>query len=334
MNQKPFISVLLPVYNAEKYLAESIQSILNQTYTHFELLILNDGSTDRSEEIALSFKDERILYVKHANCGLATTLNKGLALAKGDYIARQDNDDISLPERFEKQLAFISSHPNTVLLGTAAEIIDEAGHTSDRYHQHPINNIELKWALLFNNPFVHSSVMFNKEKAMACGAYSVDASYFEDYHLWSRLAQIGELANLSECLLKYREVNSGMSKSTQDYTQRVKNQSLLNISSYCPTLQQQDVQVFVDSNFGDVEKHELKRVKKIHAHVLKNLAQAFCKREKLEMNQISEALLRQKIHMRRHSLNHIIQSETASFFIRFKAKVLRKILFTLYRKYL
>src|SRR5687767_7542953 len=98
---QPLISVLLPVYNAEKYLRESIDSILKQTYSNFEFLILNDGSTDGSEEIIKSYSDPRIRYSKHENCGLAATLNKGIEQAKGEIIARQDQDDISLPERFQ-----------------------------------------------------------------------------------------------------------------------------------------------------------------------------------------------------------------------------------------
>ncbi len=334
MNQAPLISVLLPVYNAEKYLAKSIQSILNQTYQHFELIILNDGSVDDSEKIALSFTDQRIVYVKHANCGLAATLNKGLQLAKGSLIARQDNDDISLPNRFKEQVAFFSANPNLVLLGTAAEIVNEKGDSSGRFHQHPCNNIDLKWALLFNNPFVHSSVMFKKAEVIKCGAYSLDKHYFEDYHLWSRLSVYGEVANLSECFLKYREVNSGMSKTTSDYLQRVKNQSLLNVAKYCPDLDTKKLKLFVDFNFGEMSDQNSKQAENVYLEVLTTLAEAFCLHEKVNIHVLTEAIKRQKIQVKRYALNYVLQSKTSTTFAKLKAKVLRKILFTLYRKYL
>ncbi len=111
----PLISVILPVYNSEAYIRESIDSILNQSYSNFEFLILNDGSSDNSEEIILSYKDPRIKYHKHPNCGLAGTLNKGLELSKGELIARQDQDDISLPQRFEKQVNFLINFNKCVL---------------------------------------------------------------------------------------------------------------------------------------------------------------------------------------------------------------------------
>ena len=109
----PLISVILPAYNAERFLEEAIDSILAQTYKNFELIVLNDGSTDRTEEIILSYNDPRIRYIKNeSNLKLIKTLNKGIALARGKYIARMDADDISLPTRFEKEIEFMEIHPD------------------------------------------------------------------------------------------------------------------------------------------------------------------------------------------------------------------------------
>src|SRR4051812_15533497 len=121
-SEAPKISVLLPVYNAEPYLKEAIDSVLQQTFADFELIIINDGSKDRSADIIKSYTDKRILFIDQENIGLSATLNKGIALARGEYIARQDNDDISRPERFRKQVTYLDAHPRTMLLGTAAEI--------------------------------------------------------------------------------------------------------------------------------------------------------------------------------------------------------------------
>src|SRR5688500_9607984 len=121
----PIISVVLPVYNSENYIKEAIDSILNQTFKDFELIIINDGSVDRSAEVIQAIKDSRIVYVDQQNSGLAATLNRGIQMARGKYIARQDNDDISIPERLDMQVNFMENNPGVALLGTCAEIIDE-----------------------------------------------------------------------------------------------------------------------------------------------------------------------------------------------------------------
>lgn len=230
MLNTPLISIILPIYNAELFLAESIDSILNQTYQNFELILLNDGSTDNSEKICLSYTDSRIRYYKHANMGLAATLNKGIDISKGHYIARQDNDDISMPQRLEKQVNYLLQHPQVVLLGTRALIF------SDKYpnygqHNHPTSSAILKFDLLFDNPFVHSSVMFSKEIVQSVGGYSLNRNYYEDHHLWSALAFKGKVANLPEYLVKYRHHEKGLSKITSYYeASPLFNQTLFNLN--------------------------------------------------------------------------------------------------------
>jgi glycosyltransferase involved in cell wall biosynthesis len=124
----PRISVVMSVYNGEKYLRQAIESILQQTYTDFEFIIIDDGSTDSSREIIQSYDDKRIrLVINEQNIGLTKSLNKGIRLAKGEFIARMDADDISLPQRFEKQVAYLDSHPEVGVLGTYANIIDHRG---------------------------------------------------------------------------------------------------------------------------------------------------------------------------------------------------------------
>ena len=334
MQGKPLISVLLPIFNAERFLAEAIQSVLNQTYPNFELIILNDGSTDGSDEIVKSFDDKRIKYFTHENIGLAATLNKGLSLACGEYIARQDNDDVSLPERFEHQMDYLLSHIDVDLLGTAAEIIDERGQSTQRSHHHPTDNISLKWALLFNNPFVHSSVIFKKSKAMACGGYNTNTSYFEDYHLWSAMAQQGKIANLPNILLKYREVNSGMSKSTNDYLQRVKNQSEINILHYLKDVSEINVKSFVAMQNGDLSVLNQKPAKSMYQKVFQELIHAFCSVEKISPDVIQESIKTQNISFKRQYYNAQLQQVGLSFFTKLKVKILRKLLFTLNKKYL
>lgn len=210
----PSITVLLPVYNGAADVVQAVNAILAQTYSDFELLIINDGSKDNSAEILNALSDPRIRLIHQDNMGLAATLNKGLQLAKGKYVARQDQDDLSHPQRLEKQLAYMEAHPECIMLGTAAEIW-VADTPTERVHQHPVDHGTLSFDLLFNNPFVHSSIMLRKEAVIAAGGYSTDRERQppEDYELWSRLARIGQVANLPERLLVYREVPQSMSRT-------------------------------------------------------------------------------------------------------------------------
>jgi len=207
------ISVLLPVYNCPTYVGAAIESILNQTFEDFELLIIDDGSTDDTPQVLTSYSDSRIRHIRHENRGLAGTLNVGIELALGKYIARQDQDDLSLPERLEKQLAYMEQHSDCALLGTWAQIM-EGERLVERYHKHPINPAELSYRLLLNNPFVHSSVMIRKSVLEKAGGYSTDPARQppEDYELWSRLARQARVANLPEVHLHYREVPNSMSR--------------------------------------------------------------------------------------------------------------------------
>jgi glycosyltransferase involved in cell wall biosynthesis len=209
----PLVSVVLPVYNCPNYVGEAIQSILDQTFSDFELIVIDDGSWDETPEVVRQYADLRIRFFTQTNQGLATTLNRGIRLARGRYIARQDQDDVSLPERLGKQAAFLDAHPNCALVGTWAQIWRE--HTStDRVHRHPSDNASLNFELLFNNPFVHSSVMIRKSALDRVGLYCTDQDRQppEDYELWSRIARLYDVANIPEVLHIYREIEGSMSR--------------------------------------------------------------------------------------------------------------------------
>jgi glycosyltransferase involved in cell wall biosynthesis len=213
-NATPTVSVLLPVYNGVCYIREAIDSILNQTYGDFELIIINDGSTDETGAIIQNFKDERIRVYGQPNKHLPATLNRAIGLSRGKYLARHDHDDIAMPRRLEKQVAFLNAHPNCGMVGTWASIWDEAGVT-ERVHNHPAGNLALKYELLFRNPVVHSSVMMRRAVLQQVGAYSTDARRQppEDYELWSRISRVSDVANIAEVLQIYREVGGSMSRS-------------------------------------------------------------------------------------------------------------------------
>ncbi|WP_209125515.1 glycosyltransferase [Alkalihalobacillus sp. BA299] len=195
------VTVLMPVYNGEQFLNESIKSILSQTYKDFELLIIDDGSTDNSVKVIKSFQDSRIRLVHNENnLKLISTLNKGIRLSKGDYIARMDCDDISLPERMERQFKFLENNSKVGVCGTWLRRMDK-----NSIWKAPLHHDEIKCSLLFNSCIYHPTVMIRKNILNKFNLfYNEDAIHAEDYDLWVRLAQKTNLANLPEPLLFYR----------------------------------------------------------------------------------------------------------------------------------
>jgi glycosyltransferase involved in cell wall biosynthesis len=209
----PLVSVVLPVYNCPNYVGEAIQSVLAQTFHDYELLVIDDGSTDETPSVLARYRDSRVRVMTQSNRGLAATLNRGIELAKGRYIARQDQDDFSYPQRLARQVAFLEAHPGCGLVGTWADIWRENASTG-RQHRHPSGNALLQYQLLLNNPFVHSSVMIRKAALDRVGPYSTDNGRQppEDYELWSRVARVYEVSNIPEVLHMYREVPGSMSR--------------------------------------------------------------------------------------------------------------------------
>ncbi len=201
----------MSVYNAERYLRKAIESMLNQTFRDFEFLIINDGSTDSSVEILKSYRDPRIKIINNKkNIGLAKSLNKGLQVARGEYIARHDSDDISLPKRFEKQVEFLDSNSQTALVGSWAEVIDEFEEPKEVWHSLSQPHL-LRWKLLFKNQFAHCAAMFRKSAVMQMGGYSEELSSAQDYDLWSRISFSWEVANIPEVLVKWRKWGKNIS---------------------------------------------------------------------------------------------------------------------------
>jgi glycosyltransferase involved in cell wall biosynthesis len=330
----PIVSVILPVYNAELYLREAIDSILNQTFRDFELIIINDGSTDGSKAIIESYGDERIIFADQENAGLAASLNKGISMARGKYIARQDNDDVSLHTRLHEQVKYLEDHPAVSLLGSHALIIDENGRSTGRLLQPPTASYQVKFYLLFGNPFAHSSVLLRRSVLESSGLYSQDTSYFEDHNLWSRIARIADVANLPKPLIKYREVPSSMSRSTADYMQRVTKQTIENTKYYCPELPDVIIHECVTYINGSVYPENFHRALGQVKLFLAQLAEAFANKEKIQLRLAQKEGLKQLVHFRRQFYNHIIHSDTESLFSRLGARARRKFMFARYRKIL
>ncbi len=221
------ISVILPVYNAESYLEKSIESILNQSHSNFELLICDDASSDRSLEVIQKFIDPRIKVLIHKNNkGLVATLNELLKASKGDYIARMDNDDISHPDRLRKQLAFLVAHPKTAVVGCLYARIDTKGNII-KIDPVVLSSADIRVALGVKNCFCHGSVMLNKQAIPTpLLKYSEQYKHAEDYYFWSKLSKNGlELANMPDVLYYWRSHIESISKIA--HTQQSDNVSNL-----------------------------------------------------------------------------------------------------------
>ncbi|MDP2365901.1 MAG: glycosyltransferase [Ignavibacteria bacterium] len=206
MNKKePKVSVLMPVFNGEKYLKKAIESVLCQTYTDFEFIIIDDGSTDNSLGIIQLFNDTRIKTFKNqSNCGIIDTLNFGLELIRGKYIARMDCDDISLPDRLQRQITYLEEHPDVGVVGCHVEIVDSQLKPIANPPR-PIYNNHLKWRLIYDCPLMHPSVVFRKELITKYGGYSKQFIHAEDFELWARLVDKTNFYQLNATLLLLRK---------------------------------------------------------------------------------------------------------------------------------
>lgn len=192
----------MSVYNGQKYLKQSIDSILNQTFTDFEFLIINDGSTDSTSTILNQYNDPRISIVSNQkNIGLTKSLNNGLKLAKGEYIARMDADDISQPRRLEKQLNYFDRNPETVVLGTGYSIIDS---NSERIGEKFFPEKPTTSDFFIENQIVHGSVMFKKSIIINLGGYNENFRYVQGYDLWLKVSKKYQIWNIPEILYKLR----------------------------------------------------------------------------------------------------------------------------------
>jgi glycosyltransferase involved in cell wall biosynthesis len=226
----------MSVFNGQKYLREAIDSVLIQTYTNFEFLIINDCSTDSTLNIIISYSDNRIVLINNTkNLGLTKSLNIGLSVAKGKYIARMDADDISNMYRFEKQVNYFKKTPKLALLGTQARIINEYGEllNTSVFNKSPIDWNSVRWCCMINNPFIHSSIMIRKD--IVCNKYGGYDNFFktsQDYDLWSRIVYENLSENLDESLVDIRyhstSISSNYSKKSMNIIAKIYKRSISN----------------------------------------------------------------------------------------------------------
>ncbi|MCL1955862.1 MAG: glycosyltransferase [Fibromonadales bacterium] len=203
MCDKPFVSVIMPVRNCKRFVANAVNSILSQTYANFEFIIINDGSTDETPQILEGYNDSRIQIIKNSkNLGISESLNLGISHSKGELIARMDADDFSLPGRLEAQVKFMQEHPEVGVLGTQISIMNFTGKIMD-ISNYPAKSEDILYFFPVGCPVAHPTVMVRKN-ILAEYPYSTTALYGEDYELWSRLIHVTKFANLEKIFLNYR----------------------------------------------------------------------------------------------------------------------------------
>lgn len=250
MDTPPKITVLLPVYNCELYIQMAVESILNQTFTDFDFLIIDDASTDATVSILKKFDDSRIqLIQKPVNSGYTNSLNSGLKLAKGEYIARMDGDDISYPERFAKQIAYLETHPEVVVCGTTYKIVG-----NDKRITLPEHHDAIKIGLLWGNCILHPSVMIRK-KIMDDYSIQYDTTKepAEDYDMWVRLLAFGKLHNLHEVLEEYRVYGNQVSQKRAEEQKKNDIATKFQLLQYLEVKWNDNESEFLERQFGKTE---------------------------------------------------------------------------------
>lgn len=277
INKNPVVSVVMSVYNAEKYLDAAIRSILEQTYNNFEFIIINDGSNDRSLEIIKKYKneDDRIVLISRENRGLISSLNEGIVKARGEYIVRMDADDISLPFRIEKQLQVMEHEKDIVVCGSWINIFGE--NTNEKVARYFEYDKQIKANLLVSCCFAHPSVMIRKD-AFTNNNILYDERFknAEDYYLWTQLAKVGKFYNIPEILLKYRFLETSITRlSDKDCSKRynvLKDIFKEALKAVDLNISEEDMRIhFIISDNARIKnnKIELKRIKNYFDRILK-----------------------------------------------------------------
>jgi GT2 family glycosyltransferase len=236
----PVVSVVMPTWNGERFLRPAVESILNQTFRDFELIVIDDGSTDNTPSILSEFKDKDdrlVVLTNERNLGIASATNRGLHTARGEYVALQDHDDISLPQRFQTQVEYLDSHPTTGLVGSDATLIDDDGIPypkqpalgiwANRHNLQSQDDIDLKWDVLFGCPFYHVSVMVRRSAILDVGGYRRDPSFqfAQDFEMLSRIAVRYRVANLGMPLVLWRRHSAAAGRMYSD-RQQSSNESI------------------------------------------------------------------------------------------------------------
>lgn len=220
----PCVSVVMAVLNGARFLRDAIESVLGQTFTDFEFIIIDDGSTDDTWRILTEYaaQDSRIVLIRNEkNQGIASSVNRGLARARGKYIARMDADDVTIPERFAKEVRFLEDHPEVGMVGSNMFYIDSSGNIHPSHWRRPQMHNLIKWRLCFEDPIANVTVMMRRNIVIQLNGYQAEyESFAEDYDLWQRMCQVTRMANLSDIFTYARRCETYTSNVSSRYSDR------------------------------------------------------------------------------------------------------------------
>ena len=287
----PKVTVLMSAYNDERYLGKAIESVLNQTFKDFEFIIIDDASTDSTKNIILSYKDPRIRFVENKkNLGLTKSLNKGIKVARGKYIARIDADDTSLPKRLEEQVSFLDKHKEIVVVGSQIQVINMESNKTYilKYNCDPA---VIKWAHIFKNQIAHSSSLFRKKVIKEVGCYNERYRYTQDFDLWFRVSRKYKMTSIPKVLAIIIRHNKCVTEMPE--THRIQEQFvseiIFNNVNYYINLNQEDFKIFINvvkwakiSSFKNFIK-----ARKIY----KDLFSSYIRKENLDKKDIEKVFL-------------------------------------------
>ncbi len=283
----------MPVYNGEAYLREAMDSLLRQTFSDFEIVVVNDGSKDSSATILASYYDPRIKVIHNeGNKGLIASLNIGLKHIRGHYTARLDQDDIALKDRLQIQYDFMESHPEIDVVGSYTECIDKSGRVI-KISRNPIDPIAIKYEFIFNNVMFHSSIFFRTEKVRGFGGYSEEFIHAEDYEMYSRPDKELICTNIPSVLFQYRVHGDSITGNATSHTlvhKNALNVAYRNMSKY----------IRIERNNFDRTK-DILIIKKPAPHIsfstliyslsiLKKVTKAFIQQNKLSKEEICSVM--------------------------------------------
>lgn len=289
MNERqPLVSIIMSVYNGEKFIAETIQSILNQSYTKFELIIVDDCSTDNTVSVIECFNDDRIVLLKNdKNMRLAYSLNKAIKASNGKYIARMDADDLCMTDRLPLQVKYMEEHPDIAVLGGSAQ---QFGARS-ALMTYPTEHETIKTELLFSNPLCHPAVMFRRSAIAEW--YNVEVKAGQDYELWSRLIWKVKFHNLSDTLIKYR-IHSHQTKHILGQAQK---QGVVfacqNMLAMFGTYSEEEVKclAFAGNISNGKTADELKAISQLYGKLLNDVMR---KQERMDCDLLKKRIAKQK----------------------------------------
>jgi glycosyltransferase involved in cell wall biosynthesis len=269
------ISVIMSVYNGTSFLEESINSILNQSFSDFEFIIVNDGSDKITKKILINYKkkDKRIILLNQKNKGLTKSLNAGIKICKGELIARQDADDISYKERFTEQIKLFNTNKEIVLCGSFANLINEKNQIIKSITNIPTNDLDIKKKLFDQNIFIHSTTMYKLKIMNKIGGYNNNFKYAQDYECWCRMSAEGNFANIPNKLIALRVHSQSISatkRKEQNYyalkakiffnsKKIINKKKIINFKNIMFYLNKYDLKKeYAKKNFFDLSKSEKK----------------------------------------------------------------------------